>query len=148
MAASLRRATPEDLDSVLSLENSCFTDPWTAGMFAGALGGRGFEELYLLEEDGRALGYVCLYVFETDGEIMSVCVTPEKRRQGLGKVLLDFALGLMEERGVKDVFLEVRRSNSAALALYEGKGFSLIGERKKYYRHPTEDAFVLKKSFK
>lgn len=148
MAPLLRKADSGDLETVLSLENACFTDPWTPGMFKSALEGGSFEELYLLEDEGKCVGYVCIYIFDDEGEVMSVCVHPEKRRLGYGKILVDRALALMKERGVKDVFLEVRKSNSSALALYCGAGFTLIGERKKYYRHPTEDALVMKKSLK
>jgi ribosomal-protein-alanine N-acetyltransferase len=92
----------------------------------------------------RIAGYLITRIFEEEGEILNVAVAPENRRQGLGAGLLDHALGDLKQRGVSTIFLEVRASNEAALALYVGKGFQPIGRRRDYYRRPMEDAMVLR----
>jgi ribosomal-protein-alanine N-acetyltransferase len=61
-------------------------------------------------------------------------------------VLLDDALEAADAAGTAAVYLEVRTSNVVARALYEGRGFSLVGRRTGYYQHPTEDALVLRRT--
>jgi ribosomal-protein-alanine N-acetyltransferase len=61
----------------------------------------------------------------------------------VGKALLDEARRRLLEQGAKRVYLEVRLSNRAALALYYSVGFGLHSLRKDYYREPPEDAYVL-----
>nr|MCU0626508.1 GNAT family N-acetyltransferase [Gemmatimonadaceae bacterium] len=48
--------------------------------------------------------------------------------------------------GCEAIWLEVRVSNAAARALYERRGFTLVGRRRGYYRKPVEDALVLRRS--
>ena len=81
-----------------------------------------------------------------EGEIANLAVAPSARRHGIGAALLDASLGEARRRGVKQVYLEVRESNAAARALYERRGFSVVGRRKRYYRHPDEDALLLRRT--
>ena len=144
MNAEISELHPDDLGELLKLERSSFSDPWTEYMFKDALESP-FQTVYKLTEDGNLVGYVCIHVFDADGEILSLAVSPEKRRLGYGGKLLGFALGIMKNAGVATVFLEVRKSNIPAASLYLASGFSPVGVRKNYYRRPTEDAIVMRK---
>ena len=62
---------------------------------------------------------------------------------GVGRALLEFVLRLGAGLGARRATLEVRRSNAAALKLYERLGFSVAGVRKNYYANPVEDALIL-----
>jgi [ribosomal protein S18]-alanine N-acetyltransferase len=73
-------------------------------------------------------------------------VAADRRREGLGRWLLGFALDRARRRGAERAFLEVRRSNEAALGLYRVLGFRLLAERRDYYRDPGEDALILEKA--
>ena len=66
------------------------------------------------------------------------------QHQGLGKRLLVEAVSAARERGCKEMFLEVRESNAAAIALYSGEGFTAVGRRVRYYARPIEDAVVMR----
>ncbi len=84
-------------------------------------------------------GFVCWHqVAENEFEILNLAVAPEYRRQGLGSALLK-AAGIL--RGAW--FLEVRASNLAAQEFYRKCGFTVAGNRKRYYQCPVEDAIVL-----
>jgi ribosomal protein S18 acetylase RimI-like enzyme len=69
--------------------------------------------------------------------------TPARRGEGLGKALLLQVLGVARERGVQQLFLEVRASNEVAIDLYLRQGFEEVGVRRNYYGHPPEDAKVM-----
>ncbi len=144
VAWALRPATREDLDDIVGVERASFSDPWSAGSFASALG-EPTEYVAVAEgPDGRAAGFVVLRVVGGAGEILDVAVSPALRGQGAGRALLSHALAEARRRGAREVFLEVRESNGVAIALYASFGFAPIGRRKRYYRDPTEDALVLR----
>ena len=137
--------TGGDLAPIMEVENRSFPDPWTENMFRDALDSP-FQKIYVLYENGELIGYICTHVYADEGEILSLAVLPEKRRAGYGKLLLGFALEIMKKTGVTRVFLEVRKSNRPAICLYVSNGFLPVGVRKRYYRHPIEDATVMKKT--
>lgn len=140
----IRPASAEDAAELAELERRCFSDPWSAEAFRATLdtpGGAGF-----VAEGGRGLaGYVLSLNAGRVAEVLNVAVAPDARRRGLARRLLACAVAALEAEGVREMFLEVRESNAAALRLYEGAGFGRIGRRKGYYRRPAEDALVLRR---
>ena len=109
-----------------------------------ALGWSGAIAL-LTEDDAGIAGYVLGRVVVDQAEILSIATVPRRRRQGLGRALLDVAVAAMIDRGAATVWLEVRVSNEAARAMYQSAGFSAAGLRRDYYRQPPEDALVLRR---
>ncbi|MEE9614099.1 MAG: ribosomal protein S18-alanine N-acetyltransferase, partial [Thermodesulfobacteriota bacterium] len=85
------------------------------------------------------------WIVQEEAHILNIAVRPELRGKGIGKKLLEFSLGVMEEAGVVEVLLEVRRSNEAATRMYEDFGFEEIFTRKDYYG--DEDAVVMRLEF-
>lgn len=73
-----------------------------------------------------------------EGHLLGIAVVPELQRCGLGMQLLQAVLAELHERGCRRCLLEVRRSNTAAQALYARAQFVLDGVRKDYY--PPQDA--------
>ena len=76
---------------------------------------------------------------------MNLAVAPEYRRKGIGRSLMQALTEVLHTQGMESLFLEVRASNEAAIALYNEFGFVQVGTRKKYYVNPTEDALILRK---
>jgi ribosomal-protein-alanine N-acetyltransferase len=72
-----------------------------------------------------------------------VATHPDARRQGLGRAVVEALLAKAASLDLAFVYLEVRPSNAAAIALYQSLGFTLVGRRKNFYRHPTEDALLM-----
>jgi len=143
----LHRATPADLPDVVALERACYGDPWPASAFASLPeNDRVFFSVARVER--RLMGYVVAWYVMDEGELANLAVAPGDRGQGIGRTLLDAMLEDAASRGTKQVYLEVRDSNAAARQLYTSRGFEEVGRRKQYYRSPTEDALILRRSLK
>ncbi len=140
----IREFVPEDLEAVCKIEVESFSYPYPCKLFLvyQVLS----PELFLVAEcKGRVVGYA-LAVAErgSRAHVVSIAVTPEYRRWGLGKALM---LGL-EERfrrlGLGEVVLEVAVSNTAAISLYRSLGYSIVRRIPNYYPD-GEDAFLMSK---
>ncbi len=118
-----------------------FADPWAARAFAECLAAG--APFLVAEVDGSVAGYVIAQWAAGEGEILNLGVAPAHRGRGIGRRLVAEILAHLRARGVRDVYLEVRESNTVARRLYESFGFREIGRRRRYYRRPVEDAIVL-----
>lgn len=140
----IRLATPDDLRAVNTLERDCFSDPWHASAFNEALGSAHVYFTVAEAPEGGVVGYLVGWFVGGDGEIANIAVASHARGRGIGGQLLDDALETARRAGAATVHLEVRASNVAAQALYASRRFSAVGRRRGYYRHPPEDAIVLR----
>ena len=143
----VRAASVEDLDVITALERISFSDPWTRNAFATLVDRQ--DVYFCVVTSGppeRICGYVVAWVVVDEAEIANFAIAPERRGQGVGRLLLDATIDELERRGAANLFLEVRESNAAARALYASRGFTTIGRRRNYYRRPVEDALVLRRT--
>ena len=90
---------------------------------------------FVVELDGRVAGFAVARLLpapvpdEAEAEVLNVAVAPESRRRGLGTAMMEVLLALP----CRFLYLEVRASNAAAIALYERLGFIVSGRRRDYY---------------
>jgi [ribosomal protein S18]-alanine N-acetyltransferase len=139
-----RTSKDADFDAVAALEAASFTNPWTREMLEREMRHSDVARLYVLRGEGLPVAAFCTcWVVHEELHINTIAVHPELRRRGLGSRLMEHLLDEMGRQGVSRAYLEVRRSNLPALALYERLGFSITGVRQKYYSHPEEDALML-----
>ncbi len=136
------KARSRHLDGVMAIENSSFSDPWSRASMEAYLDAPD-GELLVLEKDGQTAGFAVYHVSWEDAELYNLAVGGGFRRQGLGRALLDEVLVRAKGRGAERMYLEVRRSNAAAIALYRAAGFAVCGVRRDYYSLPTEDALLM-----
>lgn len=132
-------ASSSDIDRLAEMQATCFHEPWGAASIAKTLGLPGAFALLLRDSTpaGRiSAGFVIVQVVTDQADLLTLGVVPGLRRRGLARLLLTGALGRAAELGAKTMFLEVAEDNPAALALYRGSGFALIGRREGYYRSP------------
>lgn len=152
---NVRLAVQGDLDDVLDIETSAFSDPWTRHSFEQLVGDlrvyfgvasvsrrTGAEGAAASEQ--RVAGYVVAWYVLDEGEIANLAVAPWARGRGIGGALLDSAIALAHARAVATMYLEVRDSNQVARSLYASRGFYQVTRRRRYYRRPVEDALVLR----
>ncbi|HEV8216320.1 MAG TPA: ribosomal protein S18-alanine N-acetyltransferase [Gemmatimonadaceae bacterium] len=146
MRFAIGSATVHDLASVAVIERAAFSDPWSLRSFREALDSGSVYFACARSDAGSVLGYVVAWFVADQGEIANIAVAPDQRGRGVGRALLDAALGEAATRGIAAVFLEVRDSNQRARELYASRGFEEVGRRRRYYRRPVEDAIVLRRT--
>jgi ribosomal-protein-alanine N-acetyltransferase len=96
--------------------------------------------------DGKRLrGFFAARLCADELHINNIGVREGERRRGIGGELLRRGLESGCRRGAHVALLEVRAGNAAAISLYEGEGFEVVGRRRNYYHDPTEDALVMRK---
>lgn len=137
----IRPAELTDVPAIHAIEQRVFADPWSTQDFRDCVS---FALFLVAEEHAQIAGYVVALDAADEGEILNLAVAEGGRRRGLGRALVEAIVAALSERGVRQVYLEVRESNAAARALYAGFGFKDVGRRKAYYRRPVEDAIVLR----
>lgn len=138
----IRPMTAADIPSVAALEKLCFSDPWSVSSIASELDNP--LSLWLVwEEDGAAAAYLGVQRVPPQADVMNVAVSPALRRRGIARALFAELERRLPE--IDELFLEVRASNSGAIALYRTLGFEQVGRRPNYYLDPREDALILRK---
>lgn len=140
---TIRPLELRDIDAVVAIEREAFTTPWQAETFAGLMDREAVELTVMVDADDEVVGYSVLWCILDQGELANIAITPGWRGSGLGARLLEHVLAVAARRGVEKIFLEVRASNEAALALYRRYGFEQAGRRAGYYEQPREDALVM-----
>jgi ribosomal-protein-alanine N-acetyltransferase len=125
--------------STASPEAASWNRPAYEAMLRDPLHGR-----VLVACDGdRVVAFLCMRVAAGEAEVLNLAVDPAFRRRHIASRLLEQGLRLAVAEGARRVFLEVRKTNQAALRLYGQFGFGVVGERPGYYEKPPEDAVVL-----
>jgi len=141
----IRPTSADDVPAMASIEALAFSDPWPALSFRELLVHPFSRMATAVDESGGIVGYCIMLRAVDEAEIANIATAPGMRRRGVGARLLDDAIAAGSEAGVIVMFLEVRESNIAARALYTSRGFVAVGRRRGYYRHPVEDALVLRR---
>ena len=133
----------EDLDQVMAIEETAYAFPWTMTIFQDCL--RIGYCCWVLERDGRIIGYGVMSIAVGECHILNICVDPEYQNMGHGEMVLDYLLDLAQKHNADMAFLEVRPSNDVARRLYQNKGFDEVGMRRNYYpaMFGREDAVIM-----
>jgi ribosomal-protein-alanine N-acetyltransferase len=142
---TLRPMTETDLGAVMRVERAAYAFPWTEGIFRDCL--RVGYSCWVAELGGEPVAHGIMSTGGGECEILNLCVHPDWRGRQLGRGLLRRLLALGRRRRADTVFLEVRPSNHAAIALYRSEGFCEIGQRRDYYpaANGKEDALIMAK---
>ena len=136
--------SPDQIDDILAIEESSFTNPWTREMYRAELDNRGVSYCFLAkDEHDTVVGFCSFWRVLDELHINNLAVEPRRRRGGVATALLTHVLRQGVAMGATRATLEVRRSNTAALRLYERFGFTVSSVRRSYYTKPVEDALVL-----
>lgn len=136
------------IDALMAYERDMFgTEAWSARGYRDELADTELRYYVAAEDDaGALLGWAGVYVIADSAEVLTVGVVPAARRHGIARLLLTRLLDEARRRGAREVFLEVRVDNTAALALYDREGFARVGRRRGYYDHGRVDAVVMRRA--
>ena len=135
-------AAGEIFAALSALDKLCIgADGWSAEDFRSEAGKSG--GIVLAAYIGNCLaGMIAGFTAADTGEILTVATDPQYRRQGVARMLMEAFLTAVPE-DVETIALEVRQSNTAAIALYSGCGFEKAGVRRRFYSDPDEDADIM-----
>lgn len=135
--------TADDRPQQLAIERRAHAFPWSEQTFASNHGERFLN--FGLYSDGRLAGFAITQVVLDEASLFNIAVDPDFQRRGYARQLLQTLIGELEQRDVLTLWLEVRASNRAAIALYEQLDFHQVSVRPNYY--PTaggrEDAIIM-----
>lgn len=143
----VREMELSDIDSVVDIEKNSFPIPWTKGTFISELKRNKLARYYVVEVDGKVVGYAGLWLIMNEAHITNIAIHPKYRGKGMGKKLVGELIEEILKINIYRITLEVRPSNAAALALYKKFGFVPCGIRPEYYRDNNEDAIIMWRGF-
>jgi ribosomal-protein-alanine N-acetyltransferase len=144
-----RPMTLDDVPAVAAIEQVSFPSPWSERTYRQELVENPAAFLFVAEQYsesyGRAeiVGYVGFWYIVDEVHISTIAIHPDRRREGIGSLILAYALEEARTLGAELGTLEVRESNAGAISLYQAFGFKLRGRRPGYYRDTDEDALVM-----
>ena len=135
--------TKEDLDGVVKIENRCHLTPWTNKNFIDSYDAKNLFKVLKNETD--IIGYYIAIFASDECELLNITVKPGLQKKGFGQLMLKDFFNECRKANITNIFLEVRRSNSLAIRLYEYNGFNEVGVRNNYYQNKDgkEDAILM-----
>jgi ribosomal-protein-alanine N-acetyltransferase len=139
---TLTEAMPAEADTLAEIHGQAFAHTWSGEDFATLLRAANTFAL-AVRRDGifgtrRMMGFVLVRVAADEAEVLTIAVRPAARGRGYGRMLMEEALRRLYRDRIAKCFLEVNRSNAAAVRLYRSLGFVVAGERQRYYSETTE----------
>lgn len=140
---SIRNMKEEDLEIVSKIESSSIKTPWKKESFKEALNDK--NTMMIVSAAGNKVkGYAVVWLSKEEASLSNIAVDKEFRRLNIGTSLLKYIKNELLKLNIKELYLEVRKSNDAAINLYKKNGFKIVGERKNFYENPREDALLMK----
>lgn len=132
----------DDIDAVLDISALSFSIPWSKNSYIKELTNP-IAKYLVAKIDNEVIGFVGTWIVLDESHITNIAVHPNYRKQGIASQLIDALLNLCKSQGCVAYTLEVRSSNKAAKALYEGYNFKQEAIRKGYYENNKEDAIIM-----
>lgn len=145
----IRAGEKEDFPAIAALSMRCFPaqEAWslTTLKTSDTQSIRSF--VALLQQNIHGF---CLFRLALDeADLLSLAVSLDYQKRGIGSALLTQSLNILEKDGMKSTILEVRAQNQSAIRLYHRLGFQQQGVRKAYYpkiqSDEKEDAVVMRR---
>ena len=155
----IRRIAPVDCDAIAALEARLFATALDQARLMALQANPvfcGFVDLVPEQDQPQSTsaddlasylgGYLLAMMIDDQAEILSIGVTPDRQRQGVGKLLLQHFFEHGTSQNMTRVVLEVAEDNVPALGLYRDFGFAAFGRRKGYYKQGNQkiDAIMMK----
>jgi len=142
MEIKINKMTSDDIERCLLIENQVFRKRWDSKVFVQEL-----ETGYYLiaSSESDIIGFTGMQKVLDEAHITTVAVEPKYQGIGVGTMLVEHLLADAKKAGIKNYYLEVRRSNAAAQSLYKKFGFDVLVDRKNYYSNPADDALVMRR---
>lgn len=138
--------TQDDIKDIAQIERECFSEPWSEKGLESEITNSS-ARFFVAKILDYTLGYIGMHIVLDECYIANIAVKTEARHKGVGSALLSYVDSTAKKQGCAFISLEVRVSNLAAIALYKKHGYVSQGERKNFYKNPTENAIIMTKNF-
>jgi len=127
----------------MEIEREAISPPWSHGALLDEISRDDSFFAVAVGDSSQLFGFVILRRMGGEGELLQIAVDKAVRRRGIADELMEAAIGFAAGNSLGAVYLEVRKSNEAAIALYKKHSFSSVRHRKDYFDGPVEDALVM-----
>lgn len=139
----VREMKMRDLSGVGKVEVASYQNPWPQDIFYHELTENSHAHYFVAMMDDEVIGYGGMWLVLDDGQITNIAIHPSYRGNKYGEKLFQQMIDYGMLHGMRNLSLEVRKSNTVAQRMYEKFGFVRAGIRKKYYTDDGEDAVVM-----
>jgi len=144
----IRIMQDEDIKQVTEIDRSSFTLPWPPRSFLFEIHENAYSLPLVAEftsDDGckEISGFLVVWIIIDEAHIGTIAVAEKHRKKGIAEKLMKVGLSTAAQKGALSALLEVRRSNTPAITMYEKLGFVVDGVRPKYYKDNNEDAILM-----
>lgn len=144
-----------DIDAVKEIEIESDLSPWTFEDYLLEIK-RADSLFFVAKCNGQVVGFTLARLIMLDQctsqfkeiELYNIAVKKEYLRRRIATDLISKIIKIAHEKNVQSIFLEVRKSNTAAQNFYKKHKFTVTGERKNFYTNPPEDAVLMSKDIK
>lgn len=140
---AIRHAIGTDAQACAAIDRESSTHPWHADEFERHLTRGAGPNAVAIHERVGTIGFICCVTAVDELEIYRLATHPDYRCRGIATSLLKHVLCYAREMGIRRIFLDVARDNTAGVALYEKTGFRRMGLRRKYYSRTGQDALIM-----
>ena len=131
------------MGEVARLEKICFSVPWSKTSLKEEINNENASFLVAVDKNEKVFGYTGFTFVLDEGYITNIAVFPQYRGNGVAKKLLEALVKFAQDKKLKFISLEVRKSNVSAVSLYQKLNFLSSGVRKYFYSYPKEDAIIM-----
>ncbi|HSW71174.1 MAG TPA: ribosomal protein S18-alanine N-acetyltransferase [Gammaproteobacteria bacterium] len=128
----IRKLRREDLSQIAAIEQATQPIPWTEKIFQDCFLA-GYPSWVEEEEEDKVISFAIIALNGEECHLLNLGVHRAYQRRGYGRHLLEHLLYSAKQGGATMIYLEVRESNTPAIALYQKMNFTQIGIREDYY---------------
>lgn len=141
----VRPANDNDVSRILFLEQQCFIAPWGENEIKYELNDNPVSNLWVIEnQSDEIVGFVDYWITFDSATICQICIDPAYRKRKIGSQLLTEVIKDCMANKVRNITLEVRDHNLAAISLYEKFGFKQALIKKAYYTNGDNAIYMIK----
>lgn len=137
----IRKMEITDIFQVVKIEKKVFKTTLGENFLFEELTSNPFANYYIYELNSEIIGYIGVRIYDSNAEILNFVIDTNHQKKGYGSNLFQYVLNYLEQLNVKQITLEVRKSNTQAKRFYQKYGFVKSHIRKEYYDN-NEDAIV------
>jgi len=147
LQVNIRPMREGDLAQVHAIDKLSFSMPWPESSYRFELFENDASFLWVAETilpaGSQVIGMIVVWLIQDEAHIATLAVHPDYRKRGIGKLLLATVLQAVIQKGASLATLEVRSLNKIAQKMYIDFGFSVVGNRPRYYRDNNDDALIM-----